>query len=69
LPQLYLEFTRVDAVSLRHGFNGGIRQDLLQARFATVRAQVARGPRSPRNDGPRRLAGVSPCLRRAPHRA
>ena len=42
--QLCLEFTRVDVVSLHHGFNGGIRQDLLQARFAIVRAKVARGP-------------------------
>src|SRR5262249_44525474 len=51
--QLCLEFTRVDVVIPHHGFNGGIRrQDLLQAWFATVRAHVARGPRSPRSDSP-----------------
>ena len=63
--QLCLEFTRVDVVSLHHGFNGGIRQDLLQARFAIVCAQVARGPGAREAMVPRRFAGVSPCLRRA----
>src|SRR5262249_21118761 len=48
LPQ----FTPGDVVSLHHGFNGGIRQDLLQARFRdSVRSGRARTG-SPPSDGP-----------------
>src|SRR5262249_46223217 len=40
LPQFCLELARIDAVSLHHGLDDGIRQHVLQARFAKVGAHA-----------------------------
>jgi hypothetical protein len=54
LAQFCLEFTLIDAICLHQGFDDRIRQHVLQARFATVRAHAVLlhdgGPRSLRGD-------------------